>query len=182
VSGSKARVSTEDQAKHGYSLPWQLEACHKYAGERGWTVVAEVQDDGVSGLGLDRPGLDEIRQLAEAAKVDGVVVYDLDRRRKADIERELERIDREIEELRNELPGEVTFAQKEAIEEFASRVAVGIEALSLEEKRAVLRLLELRGHVHFENDRPLIRLTGLFRDTGVGLLPDTSSCPGGHPH
>ena len=74
-----ARVSTEDQAKHGYSLPSQLEACRKYAEERGWQVVAEITDDGVSGAKLDRPGLDRIRDMAQAGEIDGVIVYDLDR-------------------------------------------------------------------------------------------------------
>jgi len=74
-----ARVSTEDQARHGYSLPSQLEECRKYAQERGWTVVAALSDDGVSGATLDRPGLDRIRDMAHAGEIDGVIVYDLDR-------------------------------------------------------------------------------------------------------
>jgi len=74
-----ARVSTEDQAKHGYSLPSQIEACRKYAEERGWSVVAEITDDGVSGAILDRPGLDRIRDMAKAGGIDVAVVYDLDR-------------------------------------------------------------------------------------------------------
>jgi len=74
-----ARVSTEDQAKHGYSLPSQKEACRKYAEERDWAVVAEISDDGVSGAILDRPGLDRIRDLAHASQIDAVIVYDLDR-------------------------------------------------------------------------------------------------------
>jgi site-specific DNA recombinase len=74
-----ARVSTEDQAKHGYSLPSQKEACAKYAEERGWTVVAEITDDGISGATLDRPGLDRIRDMAHAGEIDGVIVYEMDR-------------------------------------------------------------------------------------------------------
>ncbi len=74
-----ARVSTEDQAEHGYSLPSQLEACREYIAERGWQIAAEVSDDGVSGASLDRPGLDRIRGMAEAGEIDALVVYDLDR-------------------------------------------------------------------------------------------------------
>jgi len=74
-----ARLSTEDQAKHGYSLPWQTEAYRKYAKERGWTVVTEISDDGVSGATLDRPGLDRIRDMAHAGEIDAVIVYDVDR-------------------------------------------------------------------------------------------------------
>jgi len=74
-----ARVSTEDQAKHGYSLPSQLEGCRKYAEERGWIIVEEVADEGVSGATLDRPGLDCIRDMAEAGEIDTLVVYEMDR-------------------------------------------------------------------------------------------------------
>ena len=74
-----ARVSTEDQAKHGYSLPTQMEACRKYAEERGWSVVAEISDDGISGAAFDRPGLDRIRDMAQAGEITGVVVYEIDR-------------------------------------------------------------------------------------------------------
>jgi site-specific DNA recombinase len=74
-----ARVSTEDQAKHGYSLPSQIEACRKYAEQQGWSVVAEISDDGVSGAILDRPGLDRIRDLIQTGEIDAVIVYDLDR-------------------------------------------------------------------------------------------------------
>jgi site-specific DNA recombinase len=74
-----ARVSTEDQAKHGYSLPSQMEACRKYAEERGWAVVDEISDEGVSGAALDRPGLDRIRDMAQAGEIDSVLVYEMDR-------------------------------------------------------------------------------------------------------
>lgn len=74
-----ARVSTENQAKHGYSLPSQLEACRKYIDEKGWQTTAEISDDGVSGATLDRVGFDSIREMAQAGEIDAVVVYDLDR-------------------------------------------------------------------------------------------------------
>ncbi len=74
-----ARVSTEDQAEHGYSLPSQMEECRQYAEDRGWSVVAEVSDGGISGATLDRPGLDQIRDLAHAGKIEALIVYDLDR-------------------------------------------------------------------------------------------------------
>jgi site-specific DNA recombinase len=73
------RVSTEDQAKHGYSLPSQAEACRKYAEEQGWTVMAEISDDGISGAVLDRPGLDRIRDMSRAREIDAILVYELDR-------------------------------------------------------------------------------------------------------
>jgi len=73
------RESTEDQAKHGYSLPSQMEACRKYAEERGWSVVAEITDDGISGAILDRLGLDRIPDLVQAGEIDAMVVLSVDR-------------------------------------------------------------------------------------------------------
>ncbi len=73
------RVSTEDQAAHGYSLSSQIQACEKYCTDHGWTVVERVTDEGVSGARLDRPGLERVRDLAQAGAIDVVVVYDLDR-------------------------------------------------------------------------------------------------------
>lgn len=72
------RVSTEDQAKHGYSLEGQEEACIKKANELGATQVLVFKDEGVTGSILERNGL----QQALAAVKTGAnlfVVYDPDR-------------------------------------------------------------------------------------------------------
>jgi site-specific DNA recombinase len=74
-----ARVSTEDQAKHGYSLQSQVEEGRKYADDHGWSVVASIIDDGVSGAKLDRPGLNRIFEMAEAREFEVLIVYDIDR-------------------------------------------------------------------------------------------------------
>ncbi len=60
-----ARVSTRGQVDKGYSLRQQMEALRTYAGQRGYEVLAEVPDDGYSGITLDRPGLDRARGLVE---------------------------------------------------------------------------------------------------------------------
>ena len=44
-----ARVSTEEQARSGYSLAQQLEALRAYAASEGYEVVEEVADAGQSG-------------------------------------------------------------------------------------------------------------------------------------
>lgn len=75
-----ARVSTEEQAEHGYSLPSQIEACRKYVQEQGWSLVGEpITDAGISGAVLDRPGLERIRDMADAGEINVVVVYEIDR-------------------------------------------------------------------------------------------------------
>jgi site-specific DNA recombinase len=72
-----ARVSTDEQTK-GYSLPTQLEACRKYAAERGYEISAEFRDDH-TGASLDRPGLNQLREFVAAASIEVMVVYDVDR-------------------------------------------------------------------------------------------------------
>jgi site-specific DNA recombinase len=58
-----ARVSTDEQAKSGYSLAQQVEALQAYAAREGYEVLAEVSDPGQSGASLERPGMDRIREL-----------------------------------------------------------------------------------------------------------------------
>ncbi|MFC1944918.1 recombinase family protein, partial [Chloroflexota bacterium] len=72
------RVSTEDQATEGTSLESQLEACLKYCCDKGYEVTYKFSES-YSGLDLDRPQLNELRELARASKVDVIVVYCLDR-------------------------------------------------------------------------------------------------------
>ena len=58
-----ARVSTDEQARSGYSLAQQLEALREYAAREGYEVLEEVVDPGQSGASLARPGLDKVRDL-----------------------------------------------------------------------------------------------------------------------
>jgi site-specific DNA recombinase len=44
-----ARVSTDQQARSGYSLVQQLEALRAYAAREGYQVLEEVEDRGESG-------------------------------------------------------------------------------------------------------------------------------------
>ncbi len=74
------RVSTEDQEREGTSLQSQLDACLKLARERdyevpeGFTIMETY-----SGLSLDRPRLNEMRQWVRDKAVDVVIAYTLDR-------------------------------------------------------------------------------------------------------
>jgi site-specific DNA recombinase len=74
-----ARVSTEEQARSGYSLAQQLEALREYAAREGYEVLEEVQDPGQSGASLERPGMDRIRDLVAAGGVSVVLAQDRDR-------------------------------------------------------------------------------------------------------
>lgn len=64
-----ARVSTEEQARSGYSLAQQLEALREYAVHEGYEIVEEIEDPGQSGASLERPGMDRIRDLVAGGSV-----------------------------------------------------------------------------------------------------------------
>jgi len=72
------RVSTEGQEQDGTSLQTQAEACRDYCQARRYEVGHELSE-AWSGLSLERPKLDELRELVRSEKVDIVVVYSLDR-------------------------------------------------------------------------------------------------------
>ncbi|MFC1944394.1 recombinase family protein [Chloroflexota bacterium] len=76
--GVYCRVSTEDQAVAGTSLESQLEACLKYCCDKGYEAAYRFEES-YSVLELDRPQLNELRELARAGNIDVIVVYCLDR-------------------------------------------------------------------------------------------------------
>ena len=74
-----ARVSTDEQARSGYSLAQQIEALREYAAREGYEVLEEVSDPGQSGASLERPGMDRVRDLVAAGGVSVVLAQDRDR-------------------------------------------------------------------------------------------------------
>jgi len=74
-----ARVSTDEQARSGYSLAQQLEALREHAAREGHEVLEEVSDPGQSGVSLERPGMDRVRDLVAAGGVSVVLAQDRDR-------------------------------------------------------------------------------------------------------
>ena len=73
-----ARVSTESQEARG-TIGSQLEVLRKRVATEGHELVAEYCDDGWSGARLDRPGLDALRDAAEAGRLDAVWCLSPDR-------------------------------------------------------------------------------------------------------
>ena len=74
-----ARVSTQQQVEHGYSLQTQVDACTKKAKELGATSIKTYVDDGYSGAYLERPALDDLRDAVAQKLHDVVIIYDIDR-------------------------------------------------------------------------------------------------------
>lgn len=73
------RVSTEDQAREGYSIDEQKERLTKYADAHDWTISEIYCDPGFSGGSLDRPFIKKLIEDAQNKKFDKVLVYKLDR-------------------------------------------------------------------------------------------------------
>lgn len=72
-----ARVSTEDQAREGYSIAAQLKRLRSYCLARGWSVASEYVDDGYSGRSPERP--EYKRMMHDKDLWDVVVVLKMDR-------------------------------------------------------------------------------------------------------
>ena len=72
------RVSGEAQEREGSSLQTQLEGCLQYCRDKGYEVAYEFSET-YSGLTLERPKLNELRELVRAEKIGVVIVYCLDR-------------------------------------------------------------------------------------------------------
>src|SRR5687767_4161341 len=72
------RVSTDEQADKGYSLPHQANECRRYALLNDFYVLEEITDD-YSGATLERPGFSKLREFIAQNRVDAVIVYTADR-------------------------------------------------------------------------------------------------------
>ena len=73
-----ARVSTEAQEARG-TIGSQLEILRARVAAEGQELCAEFCDDGYSGARLDRPGLDALRDAADAGLVEAVWCLSPDR-------------------------------------------------------------------------------------------------------
>ncbi|MCA1596128.1 MAG: recombinase family protein [Chloroflexi bacterium] len=73
-----SRVSTDEQAENGFSLPDQRDRMVRYCEERGLELVEVISDD-YTGKTLSRPGLGRVSELAEQRAFDLLICIRLDR-------------------------------------------------------------------------------------------------------
>lgn len=73
------RVSTQEQARDGYSIGEQIERVTKYCDVMQWKVVRVYTDAGFSGANTERPGLQSLIEDVKSGNVNKIVVYKLDR-------------------------------------------------------------------------------------------------------
>src|SRR5271156_964201 len=71
-----ARVST---IGHGQDTDMQLREFREFCQRRGWPVIEEYVDTGISGCKEKRPALDKLMYEAKRRRFDAVVVYRYDR-------------------------------------------------------------------------------------------------------
>lgn len=74
-----ARVSTDEQAEHGFGIRAQVARLQGWAQAMDRPFDRIVKDDGYSGGTLERPGLQELLGLIRSGQVETVVVAKLDR-------------------------------------------------------------------------------------------------------
>lgn len=74
-----ARVSGDDQAKKGTSLPEQARTLRKYVQTHGMELVEHITDPGRTGGNLQRPGMDRVRELVARGDIDVVIATHGDR-------------------------------------------------------------------------------------------------------
>jgi site-specific DNA recombinase len=73
------RVSTQEQAREGFSIPAQIEALRAFAKSQGWEIIYEYIEEGKSAKDIDRPKLQKLLKDIKKGGIDVVLVYKLDR-------------------------------------------------------------------------------------------------------
>lgn len=86
------RVSTQGQARDGYSLKYQEDEIKAYCEEQGWNFIHIFRDEGISGaklneeaLEIDRVGLQEMLAHLSSVQIQYVVVLNTSRLWRSDI-------------------------------------------------------------------------------------------------
>ncbi|WP_144507446.1 recombinase family protein [Bacillus mycoides] len=90
------RVSTEEQAREGYSIPAQKERLEAYCKSQGWNDYKFFVDEGTSARSMERPQLKMVLNDVKKGKIQLILVYRLDRftRRVKDLHEMLEFMDK----------------------------------------------------------------------------------------
>lgn len=73
------RVSTEEQAKEGFSISAQKERLRAFALSQGWEIKNEYIEEGWSAKNIERPQLKQLLNDITKENIDVVLVYRLDR-------------------------------------------------------------------------------------------------------
>ncbi len=124
-----ARVSTKEQIADN-----QLQDLRRYAVARGFEVLAECVDVGVSGRKERRPGLDQVMALVRARAVDAVLVAAFDR-----FGRSLAHLVRALEEFQHLGVGFISLREQLDLTSPTGRVMFAVIAAMAEFERELIR-------------------------------------------
>ncbi|MCL2378180.1 MAG: recombinase family protein [Defluviitaleaceae bacterium] len=79
-TGIYLRVSTEEQAKEGFSIRAQEEKLRSYAMAKDWHIFNVYADEGISGKDISgRPAIRRLIADVESKKINNVLIYKIDR-------------------------------------------------------------------------------------------------------
>lgn len=73
------RVSTQEQAREGFSIPAQIVSLQAFCKSQNWEIVEEYKEEGKSAKDLDRPKMKQMLSDIKNNKFDLVLVHKLDR-------------------------------------------------------------------------------------------------------
>ncbi len=166
------RVSTQEQAIDGYSIPTQKEKTTQYCAAMSYDVVDVYADEGFSGKSLVRPAMQRLLQDIQSGRIDIVIIHKLDRlsRHVKDVLELVELFDKYNVKLyslsenldlsspfgRAALKMSATFSELER-ETIVERMQMGKDARAREGKYTVPGAHCPFGYIHDrENDRLLI--------------------------
>ena len=74
IAGLYIRVSTEDQAREGFSLPEQKERLEAYCKFNGYKIVEYYTDAGISAKNDKRPAYQEMMKDVRDKKINVIVL------------------------------------------------------------------------------------------------------------
>jgi site-specific DNA recombinase len=162
------RVSTEDQALEGFSLPAQLDALRSYARARGYVVAGEFVDEGKSARKANRPQYQAM--MAARDSWDLVVVVKMDR---------IHRNARNFAEMM----GELQESSKDFVsiqESWDTSTAMGRSTMDIVQRLAQLESEQTGERTHFGMEEKAKQGQGRlgaptpygYRLTTVGLVPE----------
>lgn len=138
-----ARVSSERQAREG-TIESQLEALRAFVTQQGWSVDPdrEFVDNGISGMTLERPALDRLRDAIAAGQIQRVVVLSSDRLSRHFIHQEY------LREEWAKAGCELVYVQEPSIETPQDWLASQVRGIFAEYERLVFLDRTRRGLLH----------------------------------
>ena len=162
--GLYGRVSTTDK---GQDPELQLKDLRSYANARGWKVFGEYVDKGESGAKDRRPQLDRLLEDARKRRIDGILVWKLDR-----FGRSLKSLVTTLEELRGLGVQFVSYTENLDFSTRAGRAMANLIGVFAEFERDLIRERVKAGIQNAKSKgirvgrRPLIdkKLLGTVRD------------------